>query len=101
MCEDDIIASSPSWEDAMRSESNQQNDMLSQAKVEDQDGGKDDGENLRQSSSLPRSLIPGHKKFFSGSLLQDNAHSPKKVTDGERYIYLLSSQLNFRVVNIF
>lgn len=84
MCEDDIIASSPSWEDAMRSESNQQNDMLSQAKVEDQDGGKDDGENLRQSSSLPRSLIPGHKKFFSGSLLQDNAHSPKKVTDGER-----------------
>ncbi|XP_055802928.1 serine/threonine-protein kinase BLUS1 [Solanum dulcamara] len=85
MCEDDITASSPSWEDAMRSESNQQNDMLSLAKVEDQDGGKDDGENLRQSSSLPRSVIPGHKKFFSGSLLQDNALSPKKVvTDGER-----------------
>ncbi|TMW90686.1 hypothetical protein EJD97_015388 [Solanum chilense] len=85
MCEDDITASSPSWEDTMQSESNQQNDMLSLAKVEDQDGGKDDGENLRQSSSLPRSVIPGHKKFFSGSLLQDNALSPKKVvTDGER-----------------
>ncbi|XP_049383122.1 serine/threonine-protein kinase BLUS1 [Solanum stenotomum] len=85
MCEDDITASSPSWEDTMRSESNQQNDMLSLAKIEDQDGGKDDGENLRQSSSLPRSVIPGHKKFFSGSLLQDNALSPKKVvTDGER-----------------
>ncbi|KAG5624396.1 hypothetical protein H5410_009614 [Solanum commersonii] len=85
MCEDDITASSPSWEDTMQSESNQQNDMLSLAKIEDQDGGKDDGENLRQSSSLPRSVIPGHKKFFSGSLLQDNALSPKKVvTDGER-----------------
>ncbi|KAH0638297.1 hypothetical protein KY290_016269 [Solanum tuberosum] len=85
MCEDDITASSPSWEDTMQSESTQQNDMLSLAKIEDQDGGKDDGENLRQSSSLPRSVIPGHKKFFSGSLLQDNALSPKKVvTDGER-----------------
>lgn len=85
MCEDDITASSPSWEDTMRSESNQQNHMLSLGKVEDQDSGKDDGENLRQSSSLPRSVIPGHKKFFSGSLLQDNALSPKKVvTDGER-----------------
>lgn len=85
MCEDDITASSPSWEDTMRSESNQQNHMLSLGKVEDQDGGKDDGENLRQSSSLPRSVIPGNKKFFSGSLLQDNALSPKKVvTDGER-----------------
>lgn len=89
MCEDDITSSSPSWEDAMQSESNQQNFMLSPAKVEDQDNGKDDGENLRQSSSLPRSVIPGHKKFFSGSLLQDNALSPKKVvTDGERYIYV-------------
>lgn len=85
MCEDDITASSPSWEDTMRSESNQQNHMLSLGKVEDQDSGKDDGENLRQSSSLPRSVIPGHKKFFSGSLLLDNALSPKKVvTDGER-----------------
>ncbi|OIS99832.1 hypothetical protein A4A49_00969 [Nicotiana attenuata] len=85
VCEDDITSSSPSWEDAMQSESNQQNFMLSPAKVEDQDNGKDDGENLRQSSSLPRSVIPGHKKFFSGSLLQDNALSPKKVvTDGER-----------------
>ncbi|CAN4082444.1 unnamed protein product [Withania somnifera] len=85
MCEDDITASSPSWEDTMRSESNQQNHMLSLGKVEDQDSGKDDGENLRQSSSLPRSVIPGHKKFFSGSLLQDNALSSKKVvTDGER-----------------
>ncbi|PHT97353.1 Serine/threonine-protein kinase fray2 [Capsicum chinense] len=85
MCEDDITASSPSWEDTMRSESNQQNHKLSLGKVEDQDGGNDDGENLRQSSSLPRSVIPGHKKFFSGSLLQDNAPSPKKVvTDGER-----------------
>lgn len=85
MCEDDITASSPSWEDTMQSESTQQNDMLSLAKIEDQEGGKDDGENLRQSSSLPRSVIPGHKKFFSGSLLQDNALSPKKVvTDGER-----------------
>lgn len=85
VCEDDITSSSPSWEDAMQSESNQQNFMLSPAKVEDQDNGKDDGENLRQSSSLPRSVVPGHKKFFSGSLLQDNALSRKKVvTDGER-----------------
>ncbi|XP_059294136.1 serine/threonine-protein kinase BLUS1 [Lycium ferocissimum] len=85
MCEDDITASSPSWEDAMRSESNQQNHMVSLTKVEDQDSGKDDGENLRQSSSLPRSVIPENKKFFSGSLLQDNALSPKKVvTNGER-----------------
>ncbi|RVX08685.1 Serine/threonine-protein kinase fray2 [Vitis vinifera] len=45
---------------------------------------KDDGENFGRSSSLPRQIIPGHKKFFSGSLLQDNALSPKKVNgDGD------------------
>lgn len=51
----------------------------------DQEAEKDDGENFGRSSSLPRQIIPGHKKFFSGSLLQDNALSPKKVNgDGDR-----------------
>lgn len=77
VCEDDGNASSLSWRDVMQSESEQQS--------VDQEAEKDDGENFGRSSSLPRQIIPGHKKFFSGSLLQDNALSPKKVNgDGDR-----------------
>lgn len=77
VCEDDGNASSLSWRDVMQSESEEQS--------VDQEAEKDDGENFGRSSSLPRQIIPGHKKFFSGSLLQDNALSPKKVNgDGDR-----------------
>ena len=68
----------------MHSESEQQFIQLS-PKSEDQEAEKDDGENFRRSSSLPHQVIPGHKKIYSGSVLQDNAFSPKKVNgEGDR-----------------
>ncbi|KAF3444651.1 hypothetical protein FNV43_RR14344 [Rhamnella rubrinervis] len=51
----------------------------------DQENGRNEGECSGQSNSLPRHLIPEHRKFLSGSLLPDNALSPKKgIGDGDR-----------------
>ncbi|XP_062151382.1 serine/threonine-protein kinase BLUS1 isoform X2 [Alnus glutinosa] len=63
--EDDVIASSP--------------------RAVDQENGRNEGECSGQSSILPRHVIPEHKIFLSGTLLPENALSPKKVIgDGER-----------------
>jgi serine/threonine-protein kinase OSR1/STK39 len=81
--EDDMDATSPCWKDVVQSDSD-----LSK-KVVDQEAGRDDGENPGQNSLLPRTAIPGHKKILSGSLMQDNILSPKKVTgDADRYVCL-------------
>ncbi|KAK3183570.1 hypothetical protein Dsin_030856 [Dipteronia sinensis] len=46
---------------------------------------KNEGENSGRSSSLPLHVVPEHKKFLSGSLIPDNAFSPKKgIGEGER-----------------
>lgn len=69
----------------MQSESEQQFLTQLSPKSADQEAEKDDGENFGRSSSLPHQLIPGHKKFYSGSVFQDNALSPKKVNgEGDR-----------------
>jgi serine/threonine-protein kinase OSR1/STK39 len=45
----------------------------------DQENGRNESECSRQSSILPRHVIPEHKFFLSGSLPPENALSPKKV----------------------
>ncbi|XP_050271226.1 serine/threonine-protein kinase BLUS1 isoform X2 [Quercus robur] len=51
----------------------------------DQENGRNEGESSCQGSILHRHAIPEHKKFLSGSLLQENSLSPKKVfNDGDR-----------------
>ncbi|KAK3011271.1 hypothetical protein RJ639_012016, partial [Escallonia herrerae] len=85
--EDDANNGSPSWKDSVKSDSERESQLQSYPKAEEQEPGREDGENLRQSNPLPRSAIPGHKYFLSGSLLQDNVLSPKKlVGDGDRAI---------------
>lgn len=84
VCKDDASASGPSWKDAIQPGSEQ---YLSESSLRtpDQETGETEGGNLGRSSSLPRHVIPDHKKFFSGSLLQDNALSPKKgFVEGDR-----------------
>lgn len=75
----------PNWKDSAQSDSEMQSQTQSSAKAEEQEARRDDGDMLGQSSSLSRSAVPGHKPFLSGSLLQDNVHSPKKfIGDGDR-----------------
>ncbi|KAE8666122.1 Proteasome subunit alpha type-6 [Hibiscus syriacus] len=51
----------------------------------DQDAGRHEGENSRQSGSFTRQVIPELKKYLSGTLIPDSAFSPNKVTgDGDR-----------------
>ncbi|XP_027153389.1 CBL-interacting protein kinase 8 isoform X2 [Coffea eugenioides] len=83
VCEDDSGAGSPCWKHAVQPE--QFSQVQSSRKCKSQEVGRDDGESPGQSSSLTRSAIPGHKKLLSGSIMQDNVSSPKKVTgDGDR-----------------
>lgn len=50
-----------------------------------QENGRTEGECSGQSSSLPRHVITEHKKFLSGTLLPDNALSPRRVGgDGDK-----------------
>ncbi|KAA8548109.1 hypothetical protein F0562_004630 [Nyssa sinensis] len=93
VCEDDVGAGSPSWKDGTQSGSEKPSQIPLSPKAEDQEARRDDGENLGQSSFLPRHVVPGHKFFLSGSLLQDNALSPKKVIgDGDREYMQLRHQ---------
>ncbi|PON52509.1 Serine/threonine protein kinase [Parasponia andersonii] len=65
VCEDDASATSP--------------------RTMYQENGRTKGECSGQSSSMPCHVIAEHKKFFSGTLLPDNAVSPKRVIgDGDR-----------------
>ena len=76
--EDDEGANSPNWKGVTQSESEQF--ITKSSRAVDQDVGRNESENSGQSSSLPHQVIPEHKKFSSGSLIPDNAFSPKKVT---------------------
>ncbi|XP_057983935.1 serine/threonine-protein kinase BLUS1 isoform X2 [Malania oleifera] len=83
--EDDASASCPNYKDASRSDSEQQFLTQSSPRAMDLESERNNGEHGGRSGSLPRHVILGPKKFFSGSLIQDNAHSPRKVTcDGDR-----------------
>lgn len=51
----------------------------------DQENGMNEGEYSGQSISLTSDVIPEHKKFLSGTLLPDNALSPKRfIGNGDR-----------------
>uniref|UniRef100_A0A5B6ZAK7 Protein kinase domain-containing protein n=1 Tax=Davidia involucrata TaxID=16924 RepID=A0A5B6ZAK7_DAVIN len=83
--EDDLGSGSPSCKDGIQSYSEQRSQMQLSPKAEEQVARRENGENLGQSSSLPRSVVPGQTKILSGSLLQDNVLSPRKVLgDGDR-----------------
>ncbi|CAK9154287.1 unnamed protein product [Ilex paraguariensis] len=85
VCEDDSGAGSPSWKDDIQLDSEQPSQIQSSQKVGDPQAGRDDGEILGQSSSLPQSIFPAHKKDLSGTLLPDNVLSPRKMNgDGDR-----------------
>lgn len=85
MVENDVNGSSPNWKDAVQSDSEQQFPSQSLQGAADQEAGRNGGENMGRSSSLPRHVNPEHKLFFSGSLLQENAPSLKKgIVDGDR-----------------
>lgn len=52
----------------------------------DRENGRTEGESSGQSGSLPRHYMLENKRSFSGSLISDNAVSPKKIiVDGDRY----------------
>lgn len=85
VCEDDSGAGSPCWKPAVQPDPENAVQVQSSRKCKSQEVGRDDGESPGQSSSLTRSAIPGHQKILSGSIMQDNVSSPKKVTgDGDR-----------------
>ncbi|KAG7016193.1 Serine/threonine-protein kinase fray2, partial [Cucurbita argyrosperma subsp. argyrosperma] len=51
----------------------------------DKENGRTEGESSGQSGSLPRHYMSENKRSFSGSLISDNAVSPKKIiVDGDR-----------------
>ncbi|XP_022133673.1 serine/threonine-protein kinase BLUS1 isoform X3 [Momordica charantia] len=51
----------------------------------DRENGRTEGESSGQSGSLPRHYMAENKRSFSGSLISDNAVSPKKIiVDGDR-----------------
>ncbi|XP_038891117.1 serine/threonine-protein kinase BLUS1 isoform X3 [Benincasa hispida] len=51
----------------------------------DRENGRTEGESSGQSGSLPRHYMSENKRSFSGSLISDNAVSPKKIiVDGDR-----------------
>lgn len=60
----------------------------------DRENGRNDGECSGQNNVLPRHVMPEHRKFLSGSLLPDNALSPRKgIGDGDRYTIFLQLKL--------
>ncbi|KAL4354897.1 hypothetical protein GQ457_06G033910 [Hibiscus cannabinus] len=81
--EDDEGAKSPNLKGVNQSGS--EPFIIKSLRAADQDASRNKGENSRQSGSLPRQVIPEHKKFLSGPIIPDNNFSPKKDTgDGDR-----------------
>ncbi|KAK4417774.1 Serine/threonine-protein kinase fray2 [Sesamum alatum] len=84
VCDDDMGAGSPNSRDSAHSDSEQQSQQQSLMGDVDRESGRDDAGDSRQ-SSLSYSVTAARKKFPSGSLLQDNVLSHKKLTgDGDR-----------------
>lgn len=77
---DDEGVTSPSCRGTSQLDSEQQILTKLSPGLVDLETGRNEVENSGRSSSLPRHMISGSKKFFSGSLIPDNALSPKKPT---------------------
>ncbi|GLU11281.1 hypothetical protein SLE2022_280380 [Rubroshorea leprosula] len=81
--EDDEGAASPNCKGA-HSDSRQQFVSKPSGSM-NQDTGKYESENSRQTSSIPHQIIPEQKRFLSGSLIPESVFSSKKGTgDGDR-----------------
>ncbi|KAK4392986.1 hypothetical protein Sango_1769400, partial [Sesamum angolense] len=84
VCDDDMGAGSPNSRDSAHSDSEQQSQQQSLMGDVDRESGRDDAGDSGE-SSLSYSVPAARKKFSSGSLLQDNVLSHKKLTgDGDR-----------------
>ncbi|KAL0351014.1 UNVERIFIED_CONTAM: Serine/threonine-protein kinase fray2 [Sesamum radiatum] len=84
VCDDDMAAGSPNSRDSAHSDSEQQSQQQSVMGDVDRESGRDDAGDSGE-SSLSYSVPAARKKFSSGSLLQDNVLSHKKITgDGDR-----------------
>ncbi|KAL0331965.1 UNVERIFIED_CONTAM: Serine/threonine-protein kinase fray2 [Sesamum calycinum] len=84
VCDDDMAAGSPNSRDSAHSDSEQQSQQQSLMGDVDRESGRDDAGDSGE-SSLSYSVPAARKKFSSGSLLQDNVLSHKKITgDGDR-----------------
>ncbi|KAL0344003.1 UNVERIFIED_CONTAM: hypothetical protein Sangu_1287700 [Sesamum angustifolium] len=84
VCDDDMGAGSPNSRDSAHSDSEQQSQQQSLMGDVDRESGRDDAGDSGE-SSLSYSVPAARKKFSSGSLLQDNVLSHKKITgDGDR-----------------
>ncbi|XP_031265253.1 serine/threonine-protein kinase BLUS1 isoform X2 [Pistacia vera] len=83
--EDDEAATSSGCKDTTQLDIEQQFLRNTSPWALDQETGRNESENSGRNSSLPRHAICEHKKFLSGSLIPDNAFSPKKVIgEGDR-----------------
>ncbi|KAE8731915.1 hypothetical protein F3Y22_tig00002377pilonHSYRG00002 [Hibiscus syriacus] len=80
--EDDEGANSPNQKGVTQLESEQF--ITNSLRALDQDAGRYEGENSRQSISLPRQVIPQHKRFWSGSLIPDNLPLKNVAGNGDR-----------------
>ncbi|KAJ4972949.1 hypothetical protein NE237_006123 [Protea cynaroides] len=95
VCEDENTTSSPNCKYSIQSDSDQQSLVQTSSMEVDQEIKNCYGDNLEKSSSLPKYVIPGRQKFFSGSILPDNILSPHKNVngDGDRDYGHLKSQI--------
>ncbi|KAL7135801.1 hypothetical protein ABFS83_11G122600 [Erythranthe nasuta] len=81
--EDDVPSGSPSLRDPVNLDSEQLNQQQAMGAVDRE----------AESGSVSHSVITGPRKFLSGSLLQDNVLSPKKIIgDGDREYLLPRNQ---------
>ncbi|KAK6129331.1 hypothetical protein DH2020_036939 [Rehmannia glutinosa] len=85
VCEDDIGAGSPSSRDSVHSDSEQQVQQQPLTGAVDRKPGRDESGDSGQIGSLSYSITAGRKFSSSGSLMQDNVLSAKRVIgDGDR-----------------
>ncbi|KAL3624248.1 hypothetical protein CASFOL_033064 [Castilleja foliolosa] len=84
VCEDDNGAGSPSSRGSIHSDSELQSQQQPLTSALDRQSGRDEARDSGQSGSLSYSFAPGRKIVSSGSLLQDNGLSAKRVIgDGD------------------
>ncbi|XP_051140581.1 uncharacterized protein LOC127258002 [Andrographis paniculata] len=85
VCDDDMGSDSPNSRDSAHSDHEQHSQQLGSNCAPDRESGRDNIGDSSQRGSLSYSVIAGHKKISSGSLLPDKVLSPKKfIGDGDR-----------------
>ncbi|XP_031265254.1 serine/threonine-protein kinase BLUS1 isoform X3 [Pistacia vera] len=99
--EDDEAATSSGCKDTTQLDIEQQFLRNTSPWALDQETGRNESENSGRNSSLPRHAICEHKKFLSGSLIPDNAFSPKKVIgEGDSLLEIFEGILYSQKINL-